>query len=352
MVMNLIREFARQDVAVDLLTIRANSDHLEDIPETVRVIQLKAQHAMTSIPEVVRYLRNEQPRALLVAKDRAGRAALLARKLAGVDTRIAIRLGTNLSTALAEKSALQRWLRTAPMKLIYRLAEQIIAVSEGVARDTSAITGLPDSRITVIRNPVITPTLYQQSEAPAPHAWLEDKTLPVVMGMGRLTKQKDFPVLLQAFAKLLKHRKARLIILGEGKQREELEHYAKDQGIEQGVLLPGFQSNPYAWLSRADLFVLSSRWEVSPNVLTEALALGIPSVATNCPSGPEETLQQGKIGPLVPVGDVDALADAMQKTLAQPPDNEFLKAAVADYNSRTSAKHYLQVLLKAHMTET
>lgn len=351
MVMNLIREFARQGISVDLLTIRASSDHLAAIPESVRVIPLKATHALTSIPEVRRYLRDEQPQAMLVAKDRAGRAALLARKLVGANTRIAIRLGTNLSTALAEKSGLQRWLRTAPMKLIYRLAEQIIAVSEGVAQDTIAITGISPGRVTVIRNPVITPTLYQQAEAPAPHAWLEDKSVPVIMGMGRLTKQKDFPALIEAFAKLRQHRRARLIILGEGKQRELLERMAKQGGFEQDLLLPGFQSNPYAWLSKADLFVLSSRWEGSPNVLTEALALGIPSVATNCPSGPVETLQRGKIGPLVPVGDIDALADAMRKTLEQPPDNEFLQAAVAEYNSQTSAQHYLQTLFEEQTTD-
>jgi len=344
MVMNLIREFARQGLNIDLLTIRASSEHLDDIPESVRVIPLKAKHAITSIPELARYMRRENPRAMLVAKDRAGRAALLARKLAGADTGIAIRLGTNLSTALAEKSGLQAWLRTAPMKLIYRLAEQVIAVSEGVAADTRKITGMPGKNITVIRNPVITPTLYAQAEAAAPHSWLTDKTQPIVMGMGRLTKQKDFATLVQAFAKVRQSLDARLIILGEGKLRNEILALAKKLDIENELLLPGFQTNPYAWLSRADLFVLSSRWEGSPNVLTEALALGIPSVATNCPSGPDETLQQGKVGALVPMGDVDQLAEAMLETLEHPPKSNFLQKAVADYNAQTSAERYLQIL--------
>jgi glycosyltransferase involved in cell wall biosynthesis len=136
----------------------------------------------------------------------------------------------------------------------------------------------------------------------------------------------------------------RLIILGEGRDRVALEQLAAREGVGTDVALPGFQSNPYAWLSRARLFVLSSAWEGSPNALTEAMALGVPVVSTDCRSGPRELLDGGRYGRLVPVGDVDALAAAMLETLERPPPAETLTEAVHDYGAQSSARHYLRAL--------
>jgi glycosyltransferase involved in cell wall biosynthesis len=344
MVMNLVEEFARRGLPVDLLLIRADSAHLDQVPTAVNMINLGARHTLTSIPAIVRYLREVRPAALLAAKDRAGRAALWARRISGIDTRIVIRLGTNLSAALQGKTAIQRWSRYWPMRLSYAAADAVVAVSHGVAADTAKITGLTSERIHVIRNPVVTPRLRRLAEAPIPHPWLEVLAPPVILGAGRLTRQKDFSTLLHAFAELKRHTAARLIILGEGGERAQLERLIKDLGLVEDVALPGFSANPYAYMARASLFVLSSRWEGSPNVLTEAMALGTAVVATDCPSGPREILQDGRIGALVPVGDVAALAEAMKATLASPPDPALLRAAVEDYQVETSAAEYLRVL--------
>ncbi|MCB1639455.1 MAG: glycosyltransferase, partial [Thiothrix sp.] len=145
-------------------------------------------------------------------------------------------------------------------------------------------------RVQVIRNPVITPELLEQAQAPVTHPWLNPKTVPVIMGAGRLSHQKDFRTLLEAFAQVRQVRDCRLIIAGEGGLRTALEQRVAALGLEAVVSLPGFQANLPAWLQKADLFVLSSRWEGSPNVLTEALALGVPVVSTRCPSGPDEVL--------------------------------------------------------------
>lgn len=343
MVINLCAEFVRH-VEVDLLAIRADGGHVERIPSAVRLIRLKARHAWTAVPEIERYLRERRPDALLVAKDRAGRAAIRARRRAGAQMPLWIRLGTNLSAALERRNAFNRWLRIAPMRRLYPLASGVIAVSEGVKRDTQRVTGLPAGRITVIRNPVITPMLAEHSAEAVPHPWLADKLQPVVVGMGRLTQQKDFPTLLRAFAALQRERPSRLILLGEGKDREALEALAAELGIGERVLFAGFQSNPYAWLARADLFVLSSAWEGSPNALTEALALGVPAVSTDCPSGPQEILDGGRYGALVPVGDAAAMCRAMSATLQAPLPRETLYAAVDEYRAATSARRYLAVL--------
>ncbi len=347
MVMNLVREFARRDIAVDLLTTRADSAHFNDLPANVRWTSLNAKHYLSAIPQLARYLKQARPLALLAAKDRAGRAALLARRLSGTQTPVVIRLGTNLLTSMENKSAINRWLRLAPMKSLYRRAERIVAVSEGVGEDIRQITGLPASRIVVIRNPVITATLFERAAAPCPHPWLnedERSKCPVIIAAGRMGRQKGFDTLLEAFRIVSKARSARLIILGEGDHRARLETLAHQLGVTDHLLLPGFQANPYAWLSRADLFVLSSRWEGSPNVLSEALALGIPSVSTDCPSGPRETLDGGRYGPLVAVDDVRQLAHAIGDTLEHPLHPDVLKQAVAEYTAETSAERYLDVL--------
>ncbi len=344
MVLNLAEGIAARGLTVDLLAIRADSAHLDRLPAGVNLIDLGVRHSGLAAPAIARYLKRERPAALLAAKDRAIRAAVAARWLAGVDCRIVGRLGTNLSAALEGRSGLARWLRVAPMRLSYRRVECVVAVSEGVAADTARLTGLPAARIAVVRNPVLTPRLAELAAAPCPHPWLTDGGDPVVLGAGRLTEQKDFATLLRAFARLDAERPARLIVLGEGRLRAVLESLATELGVRARVALPGFDANPYAWMARAQLFVLSSAWEGSPNVLTEALALGVPAVATDCPSGPRELLAGGRFGPLVPVGDPGALAAAMRATLAAPLPAATLRTAVAGYTQDAAADGYLAAL--------
>jgi glycosyltransferase involved in cell wall biosynthesis len=351
MLVNLMRGFVDAGRRVDLLLVRVDSPYLEHLPAAVHRIELGASHTFLAIPALARWLRTERPAALLAAKDRAGRAAVLARTLAGTDTRLVLRLGTNLSTAMAERSALDRGLRYAPIRWLYPRLDHIVAVSDGVASDTATISRLPGERITVIRNPVVTPELDELAAAPCPHPWLTDpagNAPPVIIGAGRLQRQKDFPTLLSAFARLKSQRPCRLLILGEGRGRGALENQSAALGLRLGVDgdvdLPGHQRNLYCHLARGALFVLSSAWEGSPNVLTEALALGTPVVSTDCPSGPREILQQGRYGPLVPVNDPAALAAAMAHTLDHPLPAAELKQAVSEYTQAASAARYLHVL--------
>ncbi len=193
-----------------------------------------------------------------------------------------------------------------------------------------AISGLPPERVHVVRNPVVTADLARQAAAAVAHPWLHDTAVPVVMGIGRLTRQKDFPTLIRAFARLRRIRPARLLILGEGADRQALLDLATTEGVAADVALPGFQANPYAWLVRARL--------------TEALALGVPVVSTDCRSGPRELLAGGRYGPLVPVGEVEALATAMNDVLARPLSADELKSAVNEYGAERSARRYLEIL--------
>ncbi|MEX0730929.1 MAG: glycosyltransferase [Aquisalimonadaceae bacterium] len=345
MVLNLAGQFAAMGIATDLVTLKCEGGHAANLPTGVRHVPLGVRHAWLAPRAIAGYLRREQPAAMLAAKDRAGRAALLGRRRAGTGTRIVIRLGNTLSESLAGRSPVHRWLRYRPIRRLYPQAEAIVAVSEGVAEDIIATSGVPKSMVHVIRNPVITPRLAALAAAPVRHPWLgTGRAVPVAMGMGRLTRQKDFPTLLRAFAVLRARRPARLIILGDGADRDSLSTLAGALGIAEDIDLVGFQANPYCWLAQADLFVLSSAWEGSPNALTEALALGIPAVSTDCRSGPRELLDGGRHGPLVPVGDPPALAQAMEATLEHPLGADQLSGAVRAYRDDISARAYLDVL--------
>ena len=352
MIANLCEALVDAPIDLDILLIKARGPHVGRLPRNARVIPLHAQHSLTSIWEVARYLRREQPTALLAIKHRAILAALRAKQLARTQTPISGRLGTTVSAALANKSPSrrQRWYRA--MRRYYPRLHRLIAVSQGVADDVLDITDMPASQIVVVRNPTITPELLKAAEAPVDHPWLQsDSGIPVIMGVGRLTEQKDFSTLLSAFAEVQSHRAVRLIILGDGDLREALLTQARELNIAAHVDLPGFQANPWAWMSRASVFVLSSRWEGSPNTLTEAMALGIPVVSTDCPSGPRELLNAGRIAPLVDMGDAEALAQALWSTLDNRPDTVVLVDAVRAYHRDTSAAGYLHTL-GLHSTDT
>ncbi|MGX2032803.1 glycosyltransferase [Methylocaldum gracile] len=346
MVMNLLPAFSQEGLAVDLLAIlRKPAPELIRLNGSgLRVLDLGVGHTALAVPGLVRYLKTERPLALLAAKDRAIRAAVLAKRVSRADTRLVGRLGTHLSAAMANKPALIRWARQWPMREMYSAVDRIVAVSEGVAEDTRRIAKLPPEKIVVIRNPVITPEMMEKSRMPVDHPWFASSDVPVILGAGRLTRQKDFSTLIRAFARVRAFIDSRLVILGEGRLRPSLEKLAADLGIADAVALLGHVANPYAYMARSSLFVLSSAWEGSPNVLTEALALGTPVVSTDCPSGPREILRDGLYGPLVPVGDVERLADAMLNTLQFPLENRLLREAASEYTVERSAARYLEVL--------
>jgi glycosyltransferase involved in cell wall biosynthesis len=344
MINNLAQGFLDAGYGVDFVLARTTSHYMHAIPDGVRKILLGTRHTYSSLPGLTAYLKRENPAALLAVKDRAIKVAVMARWFSGLRIPVVGRLGTTVSAALEDRSTLRRWAWYKGMRLFYGKVNRIVAVSQGVARDIIAITGLPAERITVVRNPAITPQLYLNARAPLDHPWFSGRKIPVIMGVGRLTEQKDFKTLIRAFAILRTRQHCRLVILGEGRQRPELVDLASDLAVEEDVSLPGFVHNPYCYLSRSSLFVLSSRWEGSPNVLTESLALGIPVVSTDCRSGPREILQEGKYGPLVTPGDPDALAEAMGMTLDNPLPENILREAASEYTFEQSVSGYLKAM--------
>jgi glycosyltransferase involved in cell wall biosynthesis len=348
--LNLAHGLAESGCAVDLVLAQARGPYLSEVHDSVRIVNLKASRVLTSLPALARYLRREQPEALVSALDFASVVALWARRLAGIPIRVLINEQNTISIS-ARKSARRRE-RMVPRlaKRFYPWADHVTGNSRGVADDLSQVTGLPRERITVLYNPVVTPEVREKARAPLNHPWFEDGQLPVVLAVGRLTKQKDFPTLIRAFAQVRQTQPARLLILGEGPDRSALEALVNQLDLGDDVAMPGFVENPYAYMRRASLYVLPSRWEGLPTVLIEALYCGPPVIATDCPSGPREILADGQHGLLVPVGDVIALTQAIESGLAGKtphPTNESWQP----YSLEVIVDQYTNLLLNGHVTE-
>lgn len=342
---DLARGFSKRSVNVDLVLAKAEGPYLSEVPAGVRVVDLRACRVLLALPALVRYLRQERPMAMLTTLCHANIVAVWARCLAGVSTRVVVREANTESLSSANAQSLRGRIMPFLTRRFYPWADAVVAVSKGVAEDLIQNIGLPAWKVQVIYNPVITPDLFAKAEEPLEHPWFAAGEPPVILGVGRLTKQKDFATLISAFSLLHKERAARLIILGEGEDRPKLETQVRGLRLEQDVELPGFVNNPFKYMKRAAVFVLSSRWEGLPNTLIQALSLGTPIVSTDCPSGPAEILEGGKWGRLVPVGDVTALARAIVDTLEQGlPDYEELKGRAVMYALDNIVEKYLEVM--------
>jgi glycosyltransferase involved in cell wall biosynthesis len=213
-----------------------------------------------------------------------------------------------------------------------------------VADDLAAVTGVQRDSVTTIYNPVVDDKLYEQANAPLEHPWFAPGSVPVILGVGRLTDQKDFPTLLRAFARVRARRKVRLVILGEGKLRSALEDMIAELGLQADVQLPGFVQNPFNFMAKAAVLGLSSLYEGLPGVLIQALACGCPVVSTNCPGGSAEILDDGKIGPLVTPGDDAAFAEALECVLDDPPDKSGLRERAELFSTDRASEQYLGLL--------
>lgn len=341
---NLMNGLAAADTPIDLLVHSRDIPELDRLRRDIRVIDLNRRSGPTVTLRLAGYLGNERPTVLLSTRERAGRQALYARRLARSAVRILVRVGTHNSVSLEQRNVVQRFLRRRALAFTYRRVDGIIAVSRGVAADLAAAGGLRPERIVTLNNPTIPDDVRDRAAVPVAHPWLQPGGPPVIMALGRLARVKDYPTLIRAFARLRAAVPLRLMILGDGNQRDVLLNLAAHLGVAADVALPGFVANPYSYLSKAALFVLCSRREGSPNALIEALAVGTPVVATDCPSGPGEILDHGRIGRLVPVGDVEALAAAMNATLDRPPDPDRLREAVRPFGMAAGIEAYRRVL--------
>lgn len=336
----LCEEFMRQGVEPAIVRLRSGGAPLpRSMPASVQVVELATRSKLDGIPRVADYLRAEQPDALLTAKDHSAQVAIIARRLARVEVPLFIKT-TNMPSEVLRRP-LQRFMA----RRLYHRADGVIAISQGVAKDVEKNFGVPSSRISLIYNPAVTRDFDRRCRASISHTWLTEGGIPVVLAAGRMTPQKDFALLIEAFARLRAERPCRLVILGDGKQRSVLEAQVDSLRLGEHVSLPGAVDDPVPYMRAASLFAFSSRYEGLGNVLIEALAAGTRIVATDCPSGPREILGDGRYGHLVPVGNSEALAAAMARALQEPrPSAHQVDAACARFRAEDVAAEYLRVM--------
>ena len=371
--LNIARGLNDKGHRVDLVMGRYEGHYLDEIPASVRIVNLAVRSALQAlaslthvrgntvalakmvlapkphwvlgaIPGLACYLTSERPQALISAMDYPNVAAILARDIAHVSTRIIVTVHSTLSAEVVNKKQKRR-VKAQPkvVRRFYPQSDAIVAVSKGVAKDLAKVINLSPDRITTIYNPVVTPEIDDRAREYASR-WFFPGAPPVILGVGGLKPAKDFPTLLSAFARVRSMMKARLIILGEGKQRGKLLKQAKNLGIYNDLNMPGFVENPFSYMAKASVFVLSSVWEGLPTVLIEALACGCPVVSTDCPSGPAEILKNGRFGTLVPVGNDAALAEAILNCIKNPPDRHILMARGREFSIEQGTRHYLSLV--------
>jgi len=341
--LNLAKGISARGYSVDLVLARAEGPYMEQIPDTVRLVDLKAPRVLGSVPALARYLRHERPTGLLSAMF-ANVIALWARHLCGVPQQLVVVEQNNLSSLVKSKKDLRWQLYPKLAGWSYPWANNIIAVSNDVADDLARVAKIPRELIQVIYNPIVTTDLQDKAKASMEHPWFKEGEPPVILAVGRLTDQKAFDVLIQAFSGVRKNQRAHLLILGEGENRPALESLITQLGLERDVKLMGFLQNPYPYMAQASLFVLPSRWEGLPTVLVEALHLGVPVIATDCPGGSREILNDGRFGRLVPVDEplilTEAIVEAMKDCQTHPP-----KESWQPYDLDFIADRYINLLL-------
>jgi glycosyltransferase involved in cell wall biosynthesis len=355
--LTLAGAFVERGHRVSLLPVRDDGPFRKQVPAGVDIISVGGRLLSRTLPRwnrsaavlvatfaLMRRLRDLHPDAVLSTSDPANVAVLAARRLGRLPVASIAVVNIDHTTSLARKPAALRKLYRCVLRSTYRSADAVVGISAGTSRSTAAMAGLPAERVITILNPVDAEAIDEKARAPGRHRWLEDRRVPVVLAVGKLKPQKDYPTLIRAFARARSQRPLRLLVLGEGELRATLETLVCDLGESDHVVFEGFVDNPFCYMARASVLVLSSAWEGLSNVLLEALACGCPVISTDCPSGPREILENGSYGELVPVGDEAALARAILDVIDRPRQSERLRARARRFSVDAAAEAYLSVI--------
>lgn len=348
----LCNALAARGHAIDLVLAKAKGPFLADLSPNVRMVDLGHDRVARSLPGLVRYLRAERPDALMSVLSHASVIARFAVGLARTPVRHVVAEHTTYGVQTDAQLGLRGRGMVALMRRLYPHAQHIITVSDGAANALATYIGVDRQLITTVYNPFDIEAIARSMSQAISHPWFQDGNRGVIVAIGRLSPEKDFATLLNAFAQVRSARPARLLILGEGAEREALEGQAAALALSsEDFQMPGFVQNPFAYLSRSDVFVLSSRYEGLPSAVVEALACEVPIVATDCPSGPSEILEGGRWGRLVPMGDAAALADAIVEALDENGPRRGRERA-SQFDTQKAVDGYLKVLLPHERPES
>jgi glycosyltransferase involved in cell wall biosynthesis len=340
----LANEFVAKGIEVNLLLVKATGPYLREVDIKVNVIALGASKNVYSLFPLIKYLWKNKPEVILSTLLMTNLVVVLAKKMARVNTRVVIREAiTASSDNKYNKMTIDRIISVFRSWAL-KNADAIIAPSHGVAKDLITYCRVKSQKIKVIYNPVDLKTWLELSRERNEIINSIPTNVKIILAIGRLTKQKDFVTLIRSFIKVKAKINAVLIILGEGNERAKLESLINENGLNDCVILPGFTVNPFPFLKRANVFVLSSLYEGMPNSLIQAVAFKKQIVSTNCPSGPFEILKAGYYGYLVEVGDTDNMALGIERGLNAQLNVQSTESIIEMFDSGTISKKYLDVL--------
>ncbi|MBI3755588.1 MAG: glycosyltransferase [Deltaproteobacteria bacterium] len=332
----LLRHLDRSRFQPVVVLFEPENDYKEDIPDDVRIVSLNSSGMLDSarlILSLSQLLKKEAPDIICTSIYRVKPLSLitaLAMRLSRVKARVFLTEHGNLSWCMktAKLASLRGFL--IRNKFLYPEKDNVICVSKGLRDDLVNNWGVSAARTKIIYNPVEIDRIQILAKEEVDHHWFQERR-PVIIACGRLDRQKDYPLLLRVFASVSKEASdLRLVILGDGLLRKELIEYTGVLGISDKTAFLGFQKNPFKYIARAKALVLSSVMEGFPMVLIEAMACGTPVISTRCESGPEELITDGVDGLLTPVGDVDAMGNAIHSLLR----DEFLRIRLAEAGRR------------------
>jgi glycosyltransferase involved in cell wall biosynthesis len=345
--LTLAEGFAQKGYEVDFLLGRAGGPLMKTVPQTINLRVLKIRRMIGALFVIRRYIINEKPKAIIATQEHAHLIIILANLLSGKKTKIVIRIGTPFSILFKKYDTVRdKIFMPLLSKILYRFGDVFIAVTQGIAHDFAKTVGIKQSRITVIHNPKDIEKIERLGREEVNHPWIINKKVPLIISAGRLTEAKDFATLLKAFKLLTKKTDARLLILGDdGGEQKKMEHFIEENNLKEKVGLMGHVQNPYAYFAKADVFALSSKWEGLPNVIIEALVLGVPVVSTNCVPGGAEEILQDSYGILVPIKDPIALSEAIEGVLTDKEKalrySEKGRHRAKDFSLETILNNYL-----------
>jgi len=330
---------------VDLLLAEASGPYGALVSSEVRIINFNKGRILASLPSLVHYLNKDNPYVILSAMTHTNIVALLAAKIARAKTKVVVSQRNAMNQANHRFSQLRRPFMNFLIKVCYPWSHAITTVSHGVSNDLIKLLPKEKDKIFTIYNPVLTPDIYEKMEEVVDHPWINtrEKDTKIILAAGRLNVQKDFETLIRSVALVRKQVNVKLIILGKGELQFELEKLIQSLGLINAVDLHGFVDNPFKFMKKADLFVLSSKWEGLPGVLIQAMACGTPVISTDCPHGPSEILENGKWGNLVPVSDVRVLATSILDSL-NAKEHPSVMSRAKHFTLDQSVSKYLNVL--------
>lgn len=308
----MVNELAKRGWEVTLMISRLGGPYLEKLQPQIKICKLKSERISANLFEIAKYLKKEKPSIFFSSMMYVNCVAALAAKISSFKGKLILSERSHPSTSMLTNVNISKKVILGLSKLVYPRADIVVCVSNGVKEDLQTlIKNL--KKVVVQHNPI---------ENMHTNTFIKTRTHYRLLSAGRLDKEKNFILLIRAFAEIAKklplEKGIELYILGEGQERGNLEAAIKEYNLTDQVHLPGFVDQPGSYYQDSDLFVFTSNREGLGNAIIEALSFGLPVISTDCPSGPAEILLDGKIGKLVPVNDLEKLTSAIEEEINNP----------------------------------